>query len=201
MKKRIEEIMTERTLVIIKPDGIRRGLVGEILSRFERCGLKIVGLKMVNPTEDIINKYFSKDEEWIIKMGKKTLETYKEYNLDPMEEIGTTDPKEIGEKIKKWNHSYLMMGPLIVVLIEGVHSIDMARKIIGHTLPYKAEIGTIRGDFSVSSPIIANLLKTSCKNLVHASNDKQEAESEIKYWFNDGEIVSFERCDEHMNFL
>lgn len=201
IEKKALEMMKEQTLVLIKPDGLMRGIACQILQRFEQAELKMVGLKILRPTRSQLAGHFPKSKEWIINMGKKTLETYQEYGLDPAETFGTSDPKEIGEKIKSWNFDYLTMGPVIAVVLEGIHAIDTVRKFVGHTLPYRAAPGTIRGDFSINSPDLANIIGSACKNLVHASGNKEEAIQEIANWFNPDEIVQWERTDEFLTFL
>lgn len=201
IEKRAREMIKEQTLVLIKPDGLMRGIACQILQRFEQAGLKIVGLKILRADRSRLDGHFPKSEKWIVEMGEKTLETYKEYGLDPIETLGTKDPKEIGEKIKQWNYDYLMMGPVIAAILEGIHAIDTVRKFVGHTLPYRAAPGTIRGDFSINSPDLANVAGSACKNLIHASGNKKEAEQEIACWFNPDEIVQWERADEFLTFL
>lgn len=190
----------ERTLVFLKPDAVKRGLVGEIMQRFEKVGLKILALKMVQIDQKFAMGHYPKTAEWIRGMGEKTLATYKEYGKDPLKEIGTADPMEIGEMVKNWNIDYLTSGPLVVIVLEGLHAISVVRKMCGNTLPYAAEPGTIRGDFSTSSPIAANMLKRAVRNLIHASSNKEEAEHEINYWFKPGEISKYERTDEETMF-
>lgn len=201
IETRAREMMKEQTLVLIKPDALMRGIACQILQRFEQSGLKIVGLKIIRADRARLDGHFPKSDEWIIGMGEKTLETYKEYGLDPAETFGTTNPREIGEKIKEWNYDYLTIGPVIAVVLEGIHAIDTVRKFIGHTLPYRAAPGTIRGDFSINSPDLANIIGSACKNLVHASGNKEEAVQEIANWFNPNEIIQWERSDEFLTFL
>ncbi len=200
-EKRAREMMKERTLVLIKPDGLKRGIACQILQRFEQAGLKMVGLKILCADRSRLDGHFPKSEEWIIGMGKKTLETYNEYGLDPIETFGTKNPKEIGERIKKWSYAYLTMCPVIAVVFEGIHAIDTVRKFVGHTLPYRAAPGTIRGDFSINSPDLANMIGSACENLIHASSNKEEAKQEIACWFDPGEIVQWERTDEFLTFI
>lgn len=196
----VKAVMGERTLVLIKPDGVMRGLIGQMLQRFERAGLKVLGLKITRTTRAQLDSHFPQHDEWIKGMGTKTLETYMEYSADPKETLGTKDPVEIGAKIREWNYDYLTSGPVVAVVLEGVHAIDVVRKIVGHTLPYRAAPGTIRGDFSINSPDLANLLGVACKNLVHASGNKSEAESEVRCWFAPEELVPWDRPDEAVMF-
>jgi len=183
--------LQERTLVLVKPDGVKRGLVGRVLTRFEEAGLKIAGLKMVEVSREFAENHYPNTAAWIRGMGEKTLETYREQGKNPIQELGTEDPVEIGNMIKGWNVDYLTSGPIVALTLEGAHAISVVRKMCGFTLPAFADPGTIRGDFSVTSPIVANELKRAVRNLVHASSDPEEAEYEIGYWFSDDEICSY----------
>jgi len=194
-------MLGERTLVLIKPDAVKRGLIGAICQRFEQSGLKIAACKMILPTRERLDGHFPKSEEWVRGMGEKTLETYREYTIDPVEILGTADSLVIGQKIKEWNYHYLMMGPVMVMALEGIHAVDVVRKLIGHTLPFKAEPGTIRGDFSINAPDLANVVGSSCKNLVHASGTIEEAKQEIANWFIPAELIAYKRTDDFVHFV
>jgi nucleoside-diphosphate kinase len=201
MQERLQKMLGERTFVLIKPDAVKRGLFGIICQRFERAGLKIVACKMVFPNREQLDGHFPKSEDWIRGMGEKTLETYQEYEIDSVEIFGTTDPLVIGQKIKEWNYHYLTLGPVIAMVLQGIHAIDTVRKLIGNTLPHKAAPGTIRGDFSINAPDLANMVGSACKNLVHASCNQAETEQEIANWFELTEIFSWERADEFLHFM
>jgi len=183
----------EKTYVMVKPDGVRKGLIGEIIKRFEQRDLKIVALEMFQPTKDQIDEHYPKDEAWVTRLGEKTLTTYTKYGLDPILDYGTDDPAEIGPEIRKWVVDYMVSAPLVRMVVQGVHAVDMVRKICGPTLPFMADMGTIRGDFSNDSPALANAEKRAVMNLVHASETPEEAEHEIKFWFGDKEILDFKR--------
>jgi nucleoside-diphosphate kinase len=187
----------ERSFVMVKPDGVQRGLVGEVISRFEKRGLKIIAMKMVKPSLEHIDEHYPKDEEWISRLGDKGFNVFKEYGIDPKELMGTSDRKEAGKMVRRWLVDYLNEAPVIAMIIEGIHAIDMVRKIAGTTLPSKAEIGTIRGDFSVDSPAAANLEKRAIKNILHTSENKEEAEHEIAHWFSQEEIFDDYTRAEH----
>lgn len=201
MKERLQKMLGERTLVLIKPDAVMRGLIGVICQRFEQAGLKIVACKMVFPTRKLLDGHFPKSEDWIRGMGEKTLETYREYQIDPVEILGTVDALAIGQKIKEWNYRYLTLGPVMVMVLEGIHAVNTVRKLIGHTLPYKASPGTIRGDFSINAPDLANVVGSACKNLVHASGTTEEAGQEIANWFNITELLAWQRTDDFVHFV
>ncbi|MCF7834046.1 MAG: nucleoside-diphosphate kinase [Candidatus Pacebacteria bacterium] len=183
----------ERTYVMIKPDGVRKGLTGEIIRRFEQRDLKIVALEMFNPAHDKINDHYPKNEEWITRLGNKTLSTYEKYGYDAMVDFGTIEPAKIGPEIRKWLIDYMASSPLVKMVVQGVHAVDVVRKIAGDTMPYKADMGTIRGDFSIDSPALANKEKRAVMNIVHCSETPEEAEHEIKHWFGESEVYDYKR--------
>ena len=155
--------MIEKSLVIIKPDGVERGLVGEILKRFENAGLKIVGIKMV----------------WIDK--KFAEKHYEAHKAKPFF-------KELVE--------FITEGPVVSFVVEGVHAVENARRLVGATSPNEAAPGTIRGDFAHISMAYASKKGLGGKNVIHASDSKQEADAEIKLWFKKEELHSYTTVDE-----
>lgn len=198
--KEAKEIGMERTFVMIKPDGILRGLIGEVIGRFERRGLKLVGMKMMKPSLEHINDHYPKDEAWIKRLGQKGFKTFAEHGISPLEKMGTEDELEAGTMVREWLMNYIMDAPVLAMVIEGYHAVEVARKIVGPTIPSKAELGTIRGDFSIDSPVAANLNKRAMKNLIHASETPEEAEHEIEHWFSESEIYDYERSDQKAMF-
>ncbi len=194
----MKHIKEQKTLMLIKPDGVMRGLMGEIINRIERRGLKIVGLKMVRVDKDHLEKHFPSDPEWRARLGDKGLKTFAEYNLDPVEHMGTNDREVLGKMVKEWLYEYMTSGPIVALVVQGMHSIDMVRKLAGNTLPVFAEMGTIRGDYSVDSPAIANTEKRGIYNIVHASETQEEADNEIALWFTESEIHDYKRNDEKL---
>jgi len=183
----------EQTYVMIKPDGVRKGLTGEIIRRFEQRDLKIVALEMFQPEHEMIDNHYPKNEEWITRLGNKTLSTYEKYGYDAMADFGTTEAEKIGPEIRKWLISYMTSAPLVKMIAQGIHAVDVVRKIAGDTMPYKADMGTIRGDFSIDSPALANKEKRAVMNIVHCSETPEEASHEIKHWFGDKEVYSYKR--------
>lgn len=176
----------EITFVMVKPDGVRKGLVGEIIRRFEQRDLKIVALEMFQPTREEMDNHYPKDESWIRRLGRKTLATYEKYGYDAEKELGTKDDMEIGKMVRNWLVDYMTSAPLVRMVVEGIHAVDVVRKIAGPTVPAVAEMGTIRGDFSIDSPLLANKEKRPVMNILHASETKEEAEHEIMHWFGKG---------------
>jgi len=183
----------ERTLIVIKPDAIQRNIVGDIITRFEKVGLKIAGMKMFIPSKDLLNKHYPVDRtEFIEGMGQKTLENMADLGLDPKEKFGHDDPAKIGLEIQKWLVEFMATAPVIAIVLEGPHAIEVVRKIRGHTLPLKAQPGTITGDYSFDSSSIANNDMRPIRNLVHASGNPEEAEFEIGLWFSESELFEYE---------
>lgn len=158
--------MIEQTLVLIKPDGVERGLIGEVIKRFEQRGLKIVGLKLTQINSDFSKKHYASH---IDKSFYNSLE------------------------------EYILSGPVVAMIIEGLHAVEIVRKIVGGTAPRDAQLGTIRGDFAHVSFEYADSKKKSVKNLIHASGTVEEAEEEVALWFSINEIYSYNRTeDEHI---
>jgi nucleoside-diphosphate kinase len=183
----------EKTFVMIKPDGVRKGLVGEIIKRLEQRDLKIVALEMFQPTFKEMDSHYPKDAKWINRIGERTSGTYAKYGHDLKRDFGTTDLNKVGKVVRGWLINYMVSAPLVKMVVQGVHSVDMVRKIVGPTMPNMAEMGTIRGDFSADSAISANIEKRAIFNLIHASETPEEAAHEIKHWFGKVKIHSYKR--------
>jgi nucleoside-diphosphate kinase len=143
-----------------------------------------------------IDKHYPKDEKWIRRLGEKTASTYAKYNLDLKKELGTSDLYEIGKMVRDWMLDFMISGPVVKMAVQGLHAIDMVRKLCGNTMPFAAELGSIRGDFSVDSAALANSEKRPVYNLIHASENPEEAKHEIKLWFKTNEIHSYKRMEE-----
>ena len=183
--------MIDRTLVLVKPDGVKRHLVGEIISRLEKTGLKIVGMKMVYVDKEFAKKHYPVTEEWYKKVGNNTLDDAKKYGISAKQTMNTEDPLEIGKKVHNWNVEFLTSGPIVAIVLEGYHVIEVARKIAGTTLPNLASPGTIRGDLSTHSALSANMNNKAIPNLIHTSGDREEAKREIELWFKQEELHSY----------
>ena len=181
----MKHLKEEKTFVLIKPDGVEKGLIGEIIKRFEQRDLKIVALEMFRPTPEQIDNHYPKDEAWIKRLGGKSLSTYEKYGIDPKPPLGTADQLEIGKMVRSWLINYMTQASLVRIVVQGLHAVDMVRKIAGSTLPFQADMGTIRGDFSNDSPVLANAEKRAVMNLIHASETPEEAKHEIAHWFKD----------------
>ncbi|MBU6388375.1 nucleoside-diphosphate kinase [Patescibacteria group bacterium] len=178
---------TERTLVIVKPDGIQRALIGEIMKRYERLGLKLVALKMLVPTEAMIEQHYLLDPSWKKNVGEKAIASYVKKGETPP----SNDPIEVANLVVTRLKKYMTSGPVIAMVWEGAHAVELVRKITGGTEPRSADIGTIRGDFVVDSYQIADSDDRAIRNLIHASGTIPEAEKEIPHWFTQGEIINY----------
>jgi len=191
----------ERTLVLIKPDGVKRGLIGEIITRFEKVGLKIVACKMVWPDKELIAKHYPMDRiEWVKQLGQKSIDSYKSYGKDIKQIYGTDDLEQIGRQVCLWLMGYLTLGPVVVLLLQGHRAIDLVRKMTGNTIPALANPGTIRGDLSLDAKDLADSLKRPLYNLVHASGNTEEAQYEEKLWFKPEEIFDYKRAGEEIMY-
>lgn len=186
----------EQTLVVLKPDAIKRGLVGEIIARFERVGLKIIGMKMVNASGEVLRKHYDKDEAWFKRVGESSLAFWEDNGKDLGEDLGTTDPVEIGKKIQGWLFEYLQSGPVLAFVLGGPNAVEIVRKHVGSTYPVESAPGTIRGDYHFDSPGLSAFNKRSVYNLVHCSGTPEEAGFEIKLWFRESEIHDYKRAGE-----
>lgn len=189
-------MLKQRTLVVFKPDVLQRQIVGEILSRFERKGFKIVGMKMVWPTEELAGKHYAASVEQLTGMGNKTIAIAKEKG----ETLSETDPMKIGAKIRDWNIQYLAGGPVIAFVFQGPHIIEIMRKMIGSTSPLVADVGTIRADYSPDSIPLANWQERTTRNMIHASDSEESANREIYLWFNEDELYEYETAMEKVFF-
>jgi nucleoside-diphosphate kinase len=186
----------ERTLILIKPDGVKRGLIGQVISRFEARGLKIVSLEMLWAKRDQISRHYPQNEVWITRVGGKVLENYKKDNIDPVKSLGSKDPLELGQKAREWLLDYLTSGPIVKVVVSGNHAIAVVRKLAGGTMPAEAIVGTIRGDFAIDDAVKANREKRAVKNIIHASENGEEAANELELWSSIDDIFDYRRTDE-----
>ena len=187
--------MKERSLILIKHDGVIRNLIGKIISRFEEAGLKIIAMKMIWADEKLAKNHYQLDEQWAKNVYEKT----KSANEKEGKRFPYKNHIEFGSLIQQWNVDFLKEGPVVAIVIEGPHAIEIARKIVGHTEPKQALPGTIRGDFaSVESYELANTKTRVLRNLVHASDSPQNAEREISLWFKPSELHNYNKeLDKH----
>jgi len=184
----------ERTLVVIKPDGVQRSLIGEVIKRYERRGLKLVGVKMMVPTSEHIEKHYTVDPEWRRVTGEKTIKSYKDKGLQPPSEDPLVITGIILENLKK----YMASGPVIAMVWQGVHAVKIVRKITGGTEPLTSDVGTIRGDLVLDSYQLSDTDGRAVRNLIHASGSPDEADKEIKLWFDEKEIINYRLVQEQI---
>ena len=184
----------ERTLIVIKPDGVQRTLIGEIIRRYERIGLKLIAMKMIVPTADHIEKHYTLDPGWKKATGEKTINSYREKGLTPPAD----NPIEISNTILANLKKYMTSGPVIAMVWQGAHAVKIVRKITGGTEPLTSDVGSIRGDFVTDSYQMCDADGRSVRNLVHASGSPEEAENEIAHWFKKDEIVNYKLAQEQI---
>lgn len=176
----------EKTLVLLKPDAVQRNLIGEIISRFERVGLKIVALKFLIPTEKQAYKHYVKNEEEITALGNRSIEGKKKSGVESKE-----DPKVLGQKIIDRLVKFLSSSPVVAIVLEGNQAIAVTRKLVGSTEPLQSAVGTVRGDYTIDSYALADSGDRAVRNLVHASSSQFDSEYEIKVWFTEKEVISY----------
>lgn len=185
---------TERTLVVIKPDGLQRGLVSEIIGRFERTGLKLVGMKMMVASPKLIEEHYTLDPEWRRVTGEKTIKNYLDKGLKPPHD----DPFKVTAVILKNLVNYMTKSPVIAMVWQGAHSVEIVRKIVGSTEPLSSAMGTIRGDYVLDSYRMSDADGRAVRNLVHASGSVKEANDEIAHWFKKEELIDYRLVVEQM---
>ena len=183
--------MIQKTLVLVKPDGVQRGLIGEFITRFERCGLKIIAMKMAYPNEQLAGDHYIADEEWLVTVGKKQKDAYAKKGITLEKE-----EREIGLGVRNQLIDFLTMSPIVALVLQGHNAVAHVRKIVGETSPQDSAPGTIRGDYSFDTYELADNSKRPIQNLIHASGKSEEAEREINLWFNEEELHSWTRIDE-----
>ncbi|HWQ99749.1 MAG TPA: nucleoside-diphosphate kinase [Candidatus Methylomirabilis sp.] len=178
----------EQTLVLVKPDGVSRGIVGEIIMRFERLGLKIAALKMILPKHEDVDRHYELTDEWMQGVYEKAKKKY----ADLGQEFPYHDYKTYGESIKTSLVEFLKSGPIVAMVLEGEQAVPLVRKIVGATEPMSAPPGTIRGDYSLDSYALSNAQNRPLRNLIHASGAVEEAKKEIAIWFSNEELHRYE---------
>jgi nucleoside-diphosphate kinase len=177
----------EKTLVIVKPDGVQRSLIGEVIKRYEQCGLKLVALKMIIPSRELALKHYSVDPEWTMKTGTKSIESYKAKGIKPP----TDDPIKLAESVRKRLLDFISSGPVVPMVWQGMGAVAIIRKITGGTEPLTSVPGTIRGDFTIESYTAADQTGRAVRNIIHTSGSIEEAAAEIKLWFKPEEILNY----------
>lgn len=177
----------EKTLVIVKPDGVQRSLIGEVIKRYEQCGLKLVALKMLIPSVELALKHYSTDPDWAFKTGTKSIDAANARG----EKLWTDDPVQYAEAIRATLKSFLSSGPIVVMVWQGMNAVGVVRKITGSTEPLTSVPGTIRGDYTIDSYAASDADKRSVRNIIHSSGSVEEAKKEIEVWFKPEEILNY----------
>lgn len=178
----------QRSLVILKPDAIQRGIVGELITRFERKGLKMIAMKIAQPSAEMAAKHYDKDDKWCGEIGGFIRNTFKEQGLDFRWETDL----EAGREALQTLIDYLSCGPVVVMVLEGGLAIKHIRNMVGYRDPIDADMGTIRADYTIESAYMANTIGRSVRNMIHASGEPEEAEKEIALWFTPEEICHYD---------
>ncbi len=190
---KLDALRRERSLVVIKPDGVMRRIVGELITRFERKGLKIAAMKMIWPTDELAERHYIDSEEWLLDTGTKTFNSYIEKGIQPEE-----TPREIGMRVRKLLIDHLTAGPVVAMVMEGAHAIEVLRKMRGATSPLKADVGTIGFDYTLESYELSDAGDWAIKNVLHASDSMANYQRESEIWFDKGEIINYDTAIDHV---
>ncbi len=185
----------ERSLIILKPDAIQRSLIGEIIQRFERSGLKFIAFKFVTPNEEHLFAHYNKDDAWFEKKGANMVS-----NLETQGKTPEKSALEYGKDIIRAVVKEMQQSPVLAIVVEGHGAIDQVTRLVGTTEPATADIGTIRGDFTVDTYAHATHEDRSIRNLIHCSDVPEEAEREIALWFNEDELMSYTTAQERIMY-
>lgn len=186
----------EKTLILIKPDGVQRGLTGRILTRFEDAGLKLTALKMVHPSHDDVDRHYALTEEWMQTVYDKAKAKFESKG----ETFPYQDHKAYGGEIKRGLVDFLKSSPVVAMVLEGEMAVSLVRKLVGATEPASSAPGTIRGDFSHDTYALANGQNRPLRNLIHASGTVEEANNEIAIWFTDTELYRYEHVNDRVQY-
>ncbi len=186
----------QKALLIIKPDGVQRGIIGKIIARFEAVGLKIIGLKFEMATSDKVIAHYPETDVWFKKVGERTLTNYEKKGLDVKTVFKTDDAVAIGKIVKGWLVTYFQESPVLMAVVEGYDCIEIVRKLSGNTIPVLANPGTIRGDFSHDTIDLANEQNRPLRNILHASDTVEDGEKEVDLWFKKEELFDYELAGE-----
>lgn len=187
--------MKEQTLVLLKHDAVQRNLIGILIKRFEDAGFKIQAMKMVHANKERAEKHYHLDEVWAQNVFNKTKVAYEKEG----KKMDYTDHMHLGKTIQAWNMTFLSEGPVIALVLEGPHAVELVRKMVGSTEPRQAQPGTIRGDFAtLESYALADTKKRVLRNLIHASDTVDNAKREIALWFDNKELHQYTKeLDKH----
>lgn len=185
--------MSERTFVILKPDTIQRSLVGEIMNRIERTGLKLVAVKMLSADEKRLTEHYGKDDTWYLEKGEKRVRLMKEAGKAVDEQRA---PIEYGKDIIRGVIRYMQASPVVAMVWEGNQAVAVVKKLVGTTDPTASDVGTIRGDYQLDSYSLSDAQQRGIRNLVHCSDQVSEAQREIGIWFTSDELQQYRHINE-----
>jgi nucleoside-diphosphate kinase len=178
--------MMERALVVIKPDGIEKSVIGKVIGTFESHGLKVVAVKMAKATSALVGRHYAEDENWLMSVGRNAKAA------DAKRGIVTKETeRQIGMRIRSYLMRELVRSPVVAIVLEGKDANKRARKIAGSTEPRSADPSTIRGMYSTDSYKLADREKRAIRNIVHVSDSPKSANREIKVWFKNSEIFNY----------
>jgi nucleoside-diphosphate kinase len=183
----------ERTLVILKPDAVQRSLIGEVIRRLERTGLKFVAFKFLVPAAEQCWTHYNKNDEWFLKKGSRIVEDRKGQGL-PIEK----EPIEYGKDIILSNVKFFTSGPVLAAVIEGNQAVAVVKKVVGGTEPTTSDVGTIRGDLTIDSYELSSIDGRAVRNLIHCSDSPEEADREIAIWFKADELIDYRLVQEQV---
>lgn len=187
------KVKKDISLVIIKPDGVQRSLVGDIINRFEKKGLKIKAMKMLVPTTQQCEAHYNKNDEWFTRKGEGIVADLQKDGL-PVEK----EAIEYGRDIIRTIVKYMTGGPVVAMVLEGHAAPQVVTTIVGGTEPNTADIGTIRGDYTIDSFYMATIDNRAVRNLIHCSEDNDEAQRETAIWFTDNELIDYSTAQERI---
>ena len=190
----------QKALLIIKPDGVQRGIIGKIITRFETVGLKIIGLKFEMATSEKVIAHYPETEAWFKKVGERTLTNYAKKGLDAKTVFKTNNAVSIGKIVKGWLVTYFQESPVFMAVVEGYDCIEIVRKLSGNTIPVLAAPGTVRCDFSHDTIDLANEQNRPLRNIIHASDSPEDVKKEVNLWFTKEELFSYELAGEKFMF-
>ena len=185
-EKRLEELRRERTLVLIKPDAVRRQLVGELVTRFERKGLKLIAMKMIWPSDTQAGTHYTDSEEWLKDSGERTHQSYLDKGMEP-----PMGPRDLALNTRRKLMDSITAGPVVALVLQGSHVIEAVRKMRGATSPQLADVGTIGFDYSVDSYEVGDAGDWAIRNIIHASDSDENADREIAIWFDEGDVHDY----------
>lgn len=184
--KKLEQLRNEYTLVLLKPDAVKRQIVGELLTRFERKGLKLIAAKLILPTEDLAGQHYTDSEEWLKDSGERTYNSYVEKDIEP-----PMSARDLALNTRRKLMHGLTAGPVLAIVLQGAHVIEIVRKMRGSTSPQAADVGTIGFDYSVDSYELADAGDWPIRNVIHASDSVESADREIAIWFKPEEVLDY----------